>query len=135
MPRCHAGAGRAYAIELASDSGAVMGPARQEFLTKAEAADLANSETALAWSLRRLAGKRAVMEALGVTPGDPDRPLTDVEILSDATGRPEVTLHGRTRAHAGDVAGIDVSLSSDSDVAVAFAAVWKGPARPSTPTP
>jgi holo-[acyl-carrier protein] synthase len=70
----------------------------------------------------RLAGKEAVLKALGT--GIRGVGLADVEIVSEAGGRPTVILHGPARARAATLGldRIEVSLCHESDFALAVAA-------------
>jgi fatty acid synthase subunit alpha len=65
----------------------------------------------------RWVGKEAVFKSLGVAGKGAAASLRDIEILPDAAGVPQVTLHGDARAAAGNkgVKKILVSLSH-SDV-------------------
>ncbi len=69
----------------------------------------------------RFAGKEAVFKALGT--GDGLIRLNEIEILNDDNGQPNVTLSGRARlaADAMSVTNIQISLSHDTDYAIAFA--------------
>jgi len=69
----------------------------------------------------RFAAKEAVAKALGT--GIRGFAFRDVEVLTDATGRPTVTLHGGAAqaATAAGVARVHVSLSHSHDLAVANA--------------
>ncbi len=76
----------------------------------------------------RFAAKEAVAKALGT--GISGFSFRDIEVLSDAAGRPTVALHGGA-AQVASAAGIDrvhVSLSTSHDLAVANA-VAEGGAR------
>ena len=69
----------------------------------------------------RFAGKEAVFKALTVT-GE-DLRLNEIEILSDETGRPHVTLHGNALllAQKKEISQILISLSYEDHTAIAFA--------------
>jgi holo-[acyl-carrier protein] synthase len=71
----------------------------------------------------RFAAKEAVLKVIGTGLARRLR-WTDVEILRDVAGRPEVRLHGAVAAHAQSrgISGIDVSLSHSAGMAVAQAA-------------
>jgi len=71
----------------------------------------------------RFAAKEAVLKVIGTGLSRRLR-WTDVEILRDRAGRPEVQLHGRVASFAGTqgITGIDVSLSHSGGLAVAQAA-------------
>jgi holo-[acyl-carrier protein] synthase len=71
----------------------------------------------------RFAAKEAVLKVIGTGLSRRLR-WTDVEILRDGAGRPEVQLHGRVAEFAGTrgISGIDVSLSHSGGMAVAQAA-------------
>lgn len=66
----------------------------------------------------RFAGKEAVVKLLRPLPGDPV-PLRDIEIASDDTGGPVVTLSGRARmlAERTRVGPIAVSLTHEREIA------------------
>jgi len=67
----------------------------------------------------RLAGKEAVGKALGTGIGDIS--WQDIEILSDARGKPTLTLHGEAArlAAALDLTQWDISLTHTRDTAAA----------------
>lgn len=74
------------------------------------------------WLRRRFAGKEAVFKALGA---DPEHArINEIEILDDRTGAPHVELYGALRAAAESrgIGRIHISLSSDGEYALAFAA-------------
>ncbi len=81
----------------------------------------------------RFAGKEAVLKAFSTGLARRMR-WTEVEIVNDRRGRPEVHLHGEVAAAAErrGLARVDVSLSHTAGLAVAQAlAVWSPPgARP-----
>ncbi|HAL74019.1 MAG TPA: holo-[acyl-carrier-protein] synthase [Clostridiales bacterium] len=68
----------------------------------------------------RFAGKEAVFKALGSD--DSQIRLDQIEILNRADGQPQVTLYGRMKelAEAKGVNSIHISLSYDTDYAIAF---------------
>lgn len=69
----------------------------------------------------RFAGKEAVFKAFGI---DSDYvKLNEIEILNDQTGQPQVTLYGHLKQLAAEkgVTDIKLSLSYDTDYAIAFA--------------
>lgn len=69
----------------------------------------------------RFAAKEAVMKALGC--GFKGAPWKDIEVLSDADGKPTVTLSGRARSRA-ETMGISevvVSLAHTDSQAIAYA--------------
>jgi|OM-RGC.v1.026690041 holo-[acyl-carrier protein] synthase len=70
----------------------------------------------------RFAGKEAVFKALGLGLGGCK--WTDVEIINEAGGRPQVFLYGQAAQIAQEkkIAGVLISLSHDRERAVAFAA-------------
>jgi holo-[acyl-carrier protein] synthase len=77
----------------------------------------------------RFAAKEAVLKALGTGLAEGIR-WTDVEILKDHGGRPQVALHDAAAALASErrLHRIDVSLSHTSDLAIAEAvALWAHP--------
>ncbi|MCI2049566.1 MAG: holo-ACP synthase [Lachnospiraceae bacterium] len=67
------------------------------------------------------AGKEAVFKAFGV-PGDALR-TGEIEILEEVSGRPAVHLHGKALSLSRElhITAIHLSLSYDTDYAVAFA--------------
>jgi holo-[acyl-carrier protein] synthase len=74
----------------------------------------------------RFAAKEAVLKALGTGWSD-GISWHDIQVLNDRTGRPRATVSGRVKAlmtRAG-VTGIHVSLSHDTDYAVAEAVLTK----------
>lgn len=77
----------------------------------------------------RFAGKEAVLKAFATGLSRRMR-WTEVEIVNDARGRPEVHLHGEVAAVARrrDLTAVEISLSHAAGVAVAQAlAVWGSP--------
>jgi len=70
----------------------------------------------------RLAGKEAVLKLLGT--GIRGVALSDVEIVSEPTGRPTVALHGPALARAREIGvqQIEVSLCHEQEMALAVAA-------------
>jgi phosphopantetheine--protein transferase-like protein len=70
----------------------------------------------------RFAGKEAVFKALSCD-GNAIR-LNEIEILENETGQPFVILHGNAKNIAGqkNIDSILISLSYDTDYAIAFAA-------------
>ena len=68
----------------------------------------------------RFAGKEAVVKALGTS----ERGIgwKDIEILSEASGKPLVNLYDRAREQADDLglSGLAISLSHSRDYAIAF---------------
>lgn len=69
----------------------------------------------------RFAVKEAVAKALGTGIGDVS--WTEIEVISDGNGKPQLALHGRARALA-DERGLvrwSVSLSHTAEYAVGFA--------------
>lgn len=71
----------------------------------------------------RFAGKEAVFKALGTDSSYVK--LNEIEILNDQNGQPQVTLYGRLKQIAEEkgVTNILLSLSYDTDYAIAFAIV------------
>jgi len=69
----------------------------------------------------RFAGKEAVFKALTIT-GE-DLRLNEIEILSDATGKPYVVLHGNAAllAQKKEISQVLISLSYEDDYAIAYA--------------
>jgi holo-[acyl-carrier protein] synthase len=71
----------------------------------------------------RFAAKESVLKAMRV-PADVAIPWTTIEVLADSSGAPTVTLTGQAADYAAElgIGAIEVTLSHDSGVAVAFAA-------------
>jgi len=93
--------------------------------TEREREEIFSRETPHMAFCTRFAGKEAVFKALRM---DPDAArLDEIEILSDETGAPCVTLHGRMAAWAErvGVTAVHLSLSWETDYAVAFAVAEK----------
>ena len=89
----------------------------RRFFTSAERARCGGRFTAYA---ARFAAKEAVSKALGTGIGDMN--WTDIEIVNDARGRPEVKLHGAA-AEIAERLGIrewSLSLAHTHEQAVAF---------------
>lgn len=77
----------------------------------------------------RFAAKEAVLKAFGTGVSQRMR-WTDVEVVNDTRGRPQITLDGAVAAYAQrhGLAELDVSLTHTRDVAIAHAvSVWKRP--------
>lgn len=80
----------------------------------------------------RFAAKEAVLKAFGTGLGRYQR-WTDVEVVNQPLGKPEVHLHGETadRAERHGLTGIDISLSHSSALAMAsVVTVWRGEGDP-----
>ena len=89
--------------------------------TEAERAQAAERTVPNRYFCTRFAGKEAVFKALGM---DPDAArLNEIEILSDVFGAPHVRLLGRMAefAEAAGITAVHVSLSWETEYAVAFA--------------
>lgn len=88
--------------------------------TPAEIALAESREIPLYCYATRFAGKEAVFKALTVT-GE-DIKLSEIEILSDLSGKPYVKLHGAARelAQKKEICRIQISLSYEKEYAVAF---------------
>jgi len=69
----------------------------------------------------RFAGKEAVFKAIGIDDGYVR--LDQIEILNNPDGQPQVTLSGRIKelAEAKGITDVRISLSYDTDYAIAFA--------------
>jgi holo-[acyl-carrier protein] synthase len=74
----------------------------------------------------RFAAKEAVLKALGTGWSD-GISWHDIQVLNDRTGRPRATVSGRVKTlmRRAGVTGIHVSLSHDTDYAVAEAVLTK----------
>jgi holo-[acyl-carrier protein] synthase len=68
----------------------------------------------------RFAAKEAVFKVFGTGIGEGMR-WTEVEVVSESSGRPRVRLHGSAErlADAGGLIDLDLSLAHDADIAVA----------------
>ena len=112
-------------LKISNLSYAAMQP-EDSFIKKtftcAEAAQAAGRELPLYYYATHFAGKEAVFKSLGLD-ASCFRPH-EIEILNDESGRPHASLSGETarRAGANGVARVLVSLSYDTDYAVAYAA-------------
>lgn len=95
----------------------------RRFFTAQEVAYCAGRAASLAG---RFAVKEAVGKALGTGIGDVN--WTDIEVVCDGRGRPELVLHNRARALADDL-GLtqwSISLSHTKTHAIGFAVAMKG---------
>ncbi len=72
----------------------------------------------------RWAAKEGVAKALGCGIGD--IAWTEIEILNDEAGAPELYLHGKAAALSSelDIQGWSLSLSHTSELAIAFVVAW-----------
>jgi len=79
----------------------------------------------------RFAAKEAVLKALGTGFGQGIR-VTDVEVVTDESGKPQAVLSGRARRIADElgVEELHLSLSHTKDVGVANAVAVKAGSRP-----
>ena len=102
--------------DLAEDA-----PFLKKIYTPAERQAAAARPDPILYFCTRFAGKEAVFKALGSADGQIR--LDQIEILNSDSGQPEVTLSGRMRelAEARGITDIRISLSYDTDYAVAFA--------------
>lgn len=74
----------------------------------------------------RFAAKEAVFKALNVQINDNYVDWKFIEIINGQTGRPNVLLYGNLDKYNEKIESIDVSLSHESEVAVASVAIlWK----------
>jgi holo-[acyl-carrier protein] synthase len=99
----------------------------QELFTADELAWCGARKRRLQHLAARFAAKEAVLKAIGSGVGKRMR-WTDVEVVADATDRPNVRLHGEVAswAEGRGLAELDLSLAHTSAVAVAHAvAVWE----------
>lgn len=96
------------------------GSFRRRVYTAAEIALIEDAPEPLFHYATRFAGKEAIFKAL--SPAGEIR-LNEMEILEEH-GRPVVFLHGRAAEYAAEkgIAAIHISLSYETDCAVAFAA-------------
>lgn len=93
--------------------------------TPAEIEQAMKREVPLYYFATRFAGKEAVFKALNHSGENVH--LSEIEILNDAKGQPYVSLLGNMALHAAQqgIANVLISLSYDTDYAVAFAAAKK----------
>jgi holo-[acyl-carrier protein] synthase len=107
------------------------GPLESAFLTRTftqRELDAGSSRTDQAAYLAKVfCGKEAVFKCLGVSAGRL-RSWTDIEVIDGDAGRPAVCLHGEPAALAESLGcgPVDLSLSYDTDYAMAVAAVLGG---------
>jgi len=100
--------------------------------TDAERRDCMKKASPYASLAGRFAAKEAVLKALGTGWSD-GISWRDIQVLTDRAGRPRATVSGRVKTlmkRAG-VTDIHVSLSHDTDYAVAEAVLSKDRSRPS----
>jgi len=71
----------------------------------------------------RWVGKEAIFKALGVASKGASAAMSEIEILPDENGAPQVTLHGDAKAAADskNIKTIHISLSHSETTAIAFA--------------
>jgi len=88
-----------------------------------ELAEAQLRDHALAFYATRFAAKEAVFKALNWSSAPIS--LCDIEIQNDAAGQPQVILHDEVKVHADrqGITRVQVSLSYDTDYAIAFAIV------------
>ena len=74
----------------------------------------------------RFAAKEAFLKAMG-TGWSGGHKFSEIEIVNDALGKPELSIHGQVRAfcEAHDVAGMEVSLTHLRDLAQAVVVLEK----------
>ena len=96
-------------------------PFLRKTFTPAERQAAAERPDPVLYLSTRFAGKEAVFKALGTD--DNLVRLDQIEILNSADGQPHVTLSGRIKelADARGVTSTHISLSYDTDYAIAFA--------------
>lgn len=101
------------------------GPFVRKTYTQKEIALIASRPVPLNSFATRFSGKEAVFKSLNLY-GDDIR-LNEIEILENENGQPTVTLHGNALRLAEEkgISRILVSLSYDTDYAVAYASAQK----------
>ena len=88
--------------------------------TQREMAEGNNSTNPRRWFAERFAAKEAVFKALGIS-CERIR-WSDIEVLSDAVGKPVVTLYGAILEELRRINGsIHLSISEDKGITIAFA--------------
>lgn len=94
--------------------------------TEAEIREAEKREVPLSYYATRFAGKEAVFKALNLSPDDIR--LNEIEILNDPNGRPHATLLGNVArlAERQGITSVSVSLSYDTEYAIAFAVAENG---------
>lgn len=94
----------------------------QRVFTESERRDCLRKASPYASLAGRFAVKEAVLKALGTGWVGGIR-WVDIPVLNDHRGRPVATVEGRVRTllHEGGVTGIHISLSHDTDYAIAEA--------------
>lgn len=107
--------------KLTAFQGKTEDPFLKKTYTKNELALIYSREVPLYSLATRFAGKEAVFKCLGIH-GDRIR-LNEIEILETKNGQPTVTLHGEAKTVADQfhISKIHLSLSYDTDYAIAFA--------------
>ncbi|KAI9893730.1 MAG: 3-oxoacyl-[acyl-carrier-protein] synthase [Vezdaea aestivalis] len=95
----------------------------QRNFTEQERLYCANAASPQASFAGRWSAKEAVFKSLGVAGKGAGAPLSDIEILNDDKGAPQVTLHGAaaTAATKAGLKGVEVSISHSDAQAVAVA--------------
>ena len=88
--------------------------------TQKEREQAADSPDSVSYLATRFSGKEAVFKCFGI---QGDIRLSEIEILDGETGQPSVTLSGELGSIAAKkgIKNVQVSLSYDTDYAVAFA--------------
>lgn len=78
----------------------------------------------VAYLAKRFAAKEALVKAFGTGFRD-GIALSDIEVINDVQGKPEIVLHGRTRQFFDDNAmtSLHLTLSDEHDYAIAFVVV------------
>jgi holo-[acyl-carrier protein] synthase len=101
-------------------------PFIQKTYTPNEIAQAISRPEPFYYYVTRFAGKEAVFKSLAISGEGVS--LKEIEILNDAEGRPNVILHGEIakRALQSSCAQVKISLSYDTDYAVAFAIAADG---------
>ena len=95
--------------------------AATEIFTPAELRYCSGTRNRHAHLAARFAAKEAVLKALGTGLG-PGMRFVDIEVLSDALGRPQVVLHGLVAARVESLGGTtEISLSHTGAYAIAQA--------------
>ncbi len=111
---------------IASGTADLSDPFVRKTYTPKEVALITSRPIPLNSFATRFSGKEAVFKALNIYGNDIR--LNEIEILENENGQPTVTLHGNALrlAEQKGISRILISLSYDTDYAVAFAAALLG---------
>lgn len=120
-----------------ADQLAIPGTTMMASFSAAERRDSEGDVRSLA---ARWAAKEAVFKAFssgfyGLRPAEKEIGAREVEVISDAWGRPAVRVHGRIAEELGDRVKIMISLTHDGDTAAAVAVIDADPSPPPADSP